>query len=129
MTRKRPKSAKHRTVHEGILKKLITNDIDESNLKGKMLMAQSALNAHRECIQELLKTTAHAPTPLKLSTRGHSGSTSDQKKIDTRHEDEIDDIGKRVSVDEFGASTSNRYNKMPNVTTRKVVFIDLNEDS
>lgn len=123
-TRTRPKSAKHRTVHDSILKRLISNDIDETDLKDKMVMAQSALDAHRECIQELLKTTAHAPTPTSLA-RNRLHSIGGQKTQAEASRDEV--ANDRSNEDELGSS--NRYNKMPNVTTRRVVFVNLDEDS
>lgn len=132
--RKRPKSAKHRTVHDSILKKLISNDIDEHDLQDKMVMAQSALEAHRESIQELLKTTAHAPAPMNL-VRGRL-SLVDGQKPQISNSDGSDDEAEdgtrgrqRGGVDEIRQNSNNRYNKMPNVTTRRVVFVNLDEDS
>lgn len=107
----RPKSAKLDSGN--VLKKFVSNDIDESDLIGKMKMAQKAIDAHRECIQELLQTTAHSPKTIATG----SGTASTSKHTintakDSTHDDE-----------------SNRYNKMPNVTTRRVVFVNLDEDS
>lgn len=91
-----------------ILAKLITNDIDETNINDKIARAQNVLEAHRESIKELLKTAAH--TPNKLTYQPAETTMSD-------HNDRND------------ANYANRYNKMPNVTTRRVVFVNLDEDS
>lgn len=107
----RPKSAKREPGN--VLRKFVSNDIDESDLMGKMKMAQKAIDAHRECIQELLQTTAHSPKTMAppsatASTTKHSTNAAKESTPDDE---------------------SNRYNKMPNVTTRRVVFVNLDEDS
>lgn len=92
-----------------------------------MMLAQSALDAHRECIQELLKTTAHAPTPMNLTRDSIGGQKMPGNRTDAS-DDELD-VQDKGNVDEIGQNSSNRYNKMPNVTTRRVVFVNLDEDS
>lgn len=103
----RPKSAKRDSSN--VLRKFVANDIDESDLMGKMKMAQKAIDAHRECIQELLQTTAHSPKTMATAS-------ASKQSINSAKESTQDD-------------ESNRYNKMPNVTTRRVVFVNLDEDS
>lgn len=105
----RPKTGKRDSSN--VLRKFVSDDIDESDLIGKMKMAQKAIDAHRECIQELLQTTAHSPktmAPASASTSKHSINTAKDPPQD---------------------GELNRYSKMPNVTTRRVVFVNLDEDS
>lgn len=105
----RPKTGKRSSSN--VLRKFVSDDIDESDLMGKMKMAQKAIDAHRECIQELLQTTAHSPktmAPTSASTSKHNINSAKDPPQD---------------------GESNRYSKMPNVTTRRVVFVNLDEDS
>lgn len=112
----RPKSASVQQMRKRNAKKLmdkyVENDIDENDIMDKMKMAQQAINAHRECIQELLGTTAHSPSTLAKMKypSGTKGTTNQPNGIGTE-------------------SDANQYNKMPNVTTRRVVFVNLDEDS
>lgn len=114
INRNRPKSAsvKHLRKRNAkkLMKKFVENDIDENDIIGKMQMAQQAINTHRECIQELLQTTAHSPnsmTKVKYSSAAAKGDENPAKPNETM----------------------NQYSKMPNVTTRRVVFVNLDEDS
>lgn len=92
-------------------KQCVENDINENDIIDRMQMAQKAINSHRECIQQLLQTTAHSP-----------GSLSKQK-YDTSLTMKKDE-GKLIEE-----SDHYQYNEMPNVTTRRVVFVNLDEDS
>lgn len=119
----RPKSANIQKIRKRTAKKLVKkyveNDIDESDIMDKMEMAQKAINAHRECIQELLQTTAHAPnkiTRIKYPAGDATTSNGTSEKPLPTNGTEND-------------NNSNQYNKMPNVTTRRVVFVNLDEDS
>lgn len=110
----RPKSASVHKMRSRDAKKLMRKhvkiDIDENDILDKMQMAQKAINVHRECIQELLQTTANSPstvTKIKYPT----GSKRDESKSTAN------DIN------------TNQYDKMPNITTRRVVFVNLDEDS
>lgn len=111
----RPKSASIHKIRKRnakkLVKKYVDNDIDENDIMDKMEMAQKAINAHRECIQELLQTTAHAPNKIPRIKAGTAANESGQMN------------GENKDID------SNQYNKMPNVTTRRVVFVNLDEDS
>lgn len=111
----RPKSASVQKMRsrnaKKFMRKLVKNDIDENDIMDKMQMAQEAINVHRECIQELLQTTAHSPstvTKIKYPTPAKRDGT------------------KSHSTDQ---SSANQYDKMPNITTRRVVFVNLDEDS
>lgn len=113
----RPKSANIQNAKK-LVKKYVENDIDESDIMDKMEMAQKAIDAHRECIQELLQTTAHAPNKITrikypAGAATTSNGTSEKPLTNGTENDNI----------------SNKYNKMPNVTTRRVVFVNLDEDS
>lgn len=128
--RKRPKTANVRKNRQSngsnALSKLIENDIDENDIMGKMEMAQRAIDAHRECIQELLQTTAHSPKSLSsaIPRIHYQSSPKSKNKHDENH------IKTTNTHSEENASEHlNRYNKMPNVTTRRVVFVNLDEDS
>lgn len=110
----RPKSASVQKMRnrnaKKIIQKLVKKDIDENDIMDKMQMAQKAINVHRECIQELLQTTAHSPstvTKIKYPTASKRGESKQQSN----------DIN------------INQYDKMPNITTRRVVFVNLDEDS
>ena len=94
---------------DAILRKFVQNDINEDELKDKMQKAQQALDSHRESIKELLKKTAHAPS-----------QTIPKIKYQPIPED---------AAENDWTDSTNRYNKMPNVTTRRVVFVNLDEDS
>lgn len=96
------------------MRKFVKNDIDENDIMDKMQMAQKALNAHRECIQELLQTTTHSPSSMTKIKYSASIASKDKES------------GQNVDNSE---SISNQYNKMPNITTRRVVFVNLDEDS
>lgn len=108
----RPKSANvFKRREKTVLRKFVgTNDIDENELMGKMKMAQKAIDAHRESIQELLQTATHSPKDTSIS------------------EAKTAKLTKTVNYDDNNAA-ANRYSKMPNVTTRRVVFVNLDEDS
>lgn len=118
----RPKSANIQKIRKRnakkLVKKYVENDIDESDIMDKMEMAQKAINAHRECIQELLETTAHAPNKIaRIKYPAGAATTSNvtgEKPLTNGTEND---------------NNSNQYNKMPNVTTRRVVFVNLDEDS
>lgn len=118
----RPKSANIQKIRKRnakkIVKKYLENDIDESDIMDKMEMAQKAINTHRECIQELLQTTAHAPnkiTRIKYPAAAATVSNgTGEKPLTNRTEND---------------NNLNQYKKMPNVTTRRVVFVNLDEDS
>lgn len=119
----RPKSANIKKIRKrnakNLVKKYVDNDINESDIMNKMEMAQQAINAHRECIQELLQTTAHAPnkvTRIKYPSAGATATANGTGEQPTISNAEVN-------------GTSNQYNKMPNVTTRRVVFVNLDEDS
>lgn len=110
----RPKSASVQKMRsrnaKKFMRKLLENDIDENDIMDKMQMAQKAIDAHRECIQELLHTTAHSPstvTKIKYPTPSKREESKSQSS----------DI------------SSNQYDKMPNIATRRVVFVNLDEDS
>lgn len=115
-TKVRAKSASIQNMKKREAKKLmnkfVENDIDEDNIIGNMKMAQKAINSHRECIQQLLQTTAHSPSSLSKS----------------KHHSSIEKVKPNLSG-ETSESATNRFNKMPNVTTRRVVFVNLDEDS
>lgn len=119
----RPKSANVHKVRKRsekqLLKKLVENDIDENDIMDKMKMAQKAIDAHRECIQELLQTATHSPhsvTRIKYPSAPDANGDIQRAREHERNEENDD-------------AHSNRYNKMPNVTTRRVVFVNLDEDS
>ncbi|XP_031625714.1 zinc finger protein Dzip1 [Contarinia nasturtii] len=119
MRKTRPKSASVQQTRKRNAKKLmnkfVENDIDENDIIDKMQMAQKAINSHRECIQQLLQTTAHSPNSLtKLKYVSSTAPKND---------------GKHEKVGENNESAINQYNQMPNVTTRRVVFVNLDEDS
>lgn len=119
MVKVRPKSAsvqKMRTRNaKKLMKKFVENDIDENDIIDKMQMAQEAINSHRECIQQLLDTTAHSPSSFtKLKYASTNGTKPNEK---------------HNSNGEYSEPGINQYNKMPNVTTRRVVFVNLDEDS
>lgn len=118
IVKERPKSASVQKMRKRNAKKLmnkfVKNDIDENDIIDKMQMAQEAINSHRECIQQLLETTAHSPSSF---TKNRYSSTSGA----TQNE--------RPNPGEYSESGINQYNKMPNVTTRRVVFVNLDEDS
>lgn len=97
------------------MNKFVENDIDENDIIDKMQLAQKAIYSHRECIQQLLQTTAHSPNSL-AKTKILSSNT---QKNDVKHE----------AGGENNESGINQYNQMPNVTTRRVVFVNLDEDS
>lgn len=112
----RPKSASVQKMRsrnaKKLMQKLVENDIDENDIMDKMEMAQKAINAHRECIQELLETTTHSPnslTKIKYASK--------------------EDVSKANNIEENHETNTNQYNKMPNITTRRVVFVNLDEDS
>lgn len=111
----RPKSASVQQMRnrsaKKLMKKYVENDIDENDIMDKMKIAQKAISAHRECIQELLQTTAHSPSSL---TKTKYPNTTKRNGSDENTET---------------METTNQYNKMPNVTTRRVVFVNLDEDS
>lgn len=115
----RPKSASVQKMRKRNAKKLmnkfVENDIDENDIIDKMQMAQKAISSHRECIKQLLETTAHSPSSLTKIKYSHSLSA----KEDTKTNDSGDNTESGV----------NQYNKMPNVTSRRVVFVNLDEDS
>lgn len=116
----RPKSASVQTMRnrnaKKLMRKLVENDIDENDIMDKMEMAQKAINAHRECIQELLETTTHSPNSLT--------------KIKYPTSFALKDTESKANNDEGNIETNtNQYNKMPNITTRRVVFVNLDEDS
>lgn len=120
MLNNRPKSASVEKLRKRnakkLMRKLVENDIDENDIIDKMQIAQKALNAHRECIQELLQTTTHSPSTLtKIKTLTTNGiKDKDLEAIQNDGDSELN---------------LNRYNKMPNITTRRVVFVNLDEDS
>lgn len=133
---RRPKSVAKRKTYgttTNILNKFVKNDIDENDILDKMEMAQKAIEAHRECINELLQTTTHAPksisTPMaRIRCQASPLMTSipERNKMNSIQSD--DRIENNNEIDNE-ANHSNRYNKMPNVTTRRVVFVNLDEDS
>lgn len=118
----RPKSANIQKIRKRnakrLVKKYVENDIDESDIMDKMEMAQKAINAHRECIQELLQTTAHAPNKMTLIKYPAGAATTSNVNAE-----------KPLTNGTENDNNSNQYNKMPNVTTRRVVFVNLDEDS
>lgn len=111
----RPKSASVQKMRsrnaKKFMRKFVENDIDENDIMGKMEMAQKAINVHRECIQELLQTTAHSPSSVTKIKYPASSNKEDLKS---------------QSVND---TTTNQYDKMPSITTRRVVFVNLDEDS
>lgn len=117
ITKNRPKSASvdkmRKRNAKKLMRKFVKNDIDENDIIDKMQMAHKALNAHRECIQELLQTTTHSPSSL---TKIKYSASKDNESVANRNVANSDTI-------------SNQYNKMPNITTRRVVFVNLDEDS
>lgn len=118
LTKIRPKSASVQKMRKRnakkLMRKFVENDIDESDIMDKMQMAQKAINAHRECIQELLQTTAHSPSSFN---KVKNPSSPRDGKIKFKNDAPNPEI------------STNQYNKMPNITTRRVVFVNLNEDS
>lgn len=119
MLKVRPKSASVQKMRKRnakkLMKKFVENDIDENDIIDKMQMAQEAINSHRECIQQLLETTAHSPSSYtKLKYSSTNGIKQNEKPNPSG---------------EYTESGMNQYNKMPNVTTRRVVFVNLDEDS
>lgn len=100
------KSVKEQT-DERILAKLISNDIDEEDIKNKISRAQSVLEAHRESIKTLLNTTAHTPTTIVPQS-------SKQPKTIVKPNDN---------------RTTRPHVRLPNNNTRRVVFVNLDEDS
>lgn len=100
------------------MQKLVENDIDEGDILNKMQKAKQVINEHRECIQELLQTTAHGPSTMNQVPRIKYSSAVAEKANGTVVHDDSDN-----------APSSNKFNKMPNVTTRRVVFVNLDEDS
>lgn len=120
----RPKTASLQNIRKRnarkVIKKFVDNDIDESDIMNKMKMAKQVINEHRECIQELLQTTAHAPNTIQRIKYPTSAKNS-----------EIKALNEKISngIDENNDANANQYNKMPNVTTRRVVFVNLDEDS
>lgn len=115
----RPKSASVQRMRKRNAKKLmnkfVENDIDENDIIDKMQMAQAAISSHRQCIQQLLETTAHSPSSLTKIKY----SSSIAAKEDAKTNNDADNTEPAI----------NQYNKMPNVTTRRVVFVNLDEDS
>ncbi|XP_055309235.1 cilium assembly protein DZIP1L isoform X2 [Sitodiplosis mosellana] len=111
----RPKSASVQKMRKRNAKKLVNkfveNDIDENDLIDKMQMAHKAINSHRQSIQQLLETTAHSPSSL--------AKCKYPSMVGAKMNDDGDN-------DDSGI---NQYNKMPNITTRRVVFVNLDEDS
>lgn len=100
------KAAKDRSTDNSIMNKLIVNDIDESDIKDKISRAHSVLEAHRESIKTLLNTTVHSPNtmmpPPSISTStANAGSGEARGRAGTRS----------------------------NNNTRRVVFVNLDEDS
>lgn len=118
ITKIRPKSASVQKMRarnaKKLMRKFVENDIDENDIMDKMQMAQKAINAHRECIQELLQTTAHSPNSFNKIKNPPSLNDGNMKLKKDAPNTEI---------------STNQYNKMPNITTRRVVFVNLNEDS
>lgn len=113
----RPKSASVQNMRtrnaKKLMKKFVENDIDENDIIDKMQMAQKAINSHRECIQQLLHTTTYSPSSFaKIKNSSADGTKQNHKPID-----------------EYTEMGINQYDKMPNVTTRRVVFVNLDEDS
>lgn len=110
----RPKSASVQKMRsrnaKKFMRKFVENDIDENDIMGKMEMAQKAINAHRECIQELLQTTAHSPSTVTKIKYPATANRDDSKS-------------------QSNDTSTNQYDKMPNITTRRVVFVNLDEDS
>lgn len=118
----RPKTASLQNTRsrnaKKLMQKLVENDIDENDILSKMQMAKQVISEHRECIQELLQTTAHSPSTMNQITRikySTLTATADKSNGMNAHDDDSDD--------------TNKFNKMPNVTTRRVVFVNLDEDS
>lgn len=110
----RPKSASVQKMRsrnaKKFMRKLVENDIDENDIMDKMQIAQKAINAHRECIQELLQTTAHSPSTVSKIKYPAASNRDDSKS-------------------QSNDTNTNQYDKMPNITTRRVVFVNLDEDS
>lgn len=110
----RPKSASVQKMRsrnaKKFMRKHVENDIDENDIMDKMHMAQKAINVHRECIQELLHTTAHSPSTV----------TKIKCPTPTKRDE---------SKSQSSEMSTNQYDKMPNITTRRVVFVNLDEDS
>lgn len=118
----RPKTASLQNTRDRnakkLMQKLVENDIDEGDILNKMQMAKQVINEHRECIQELLQTTAHGPNTMNQIPRiKYSTEAVDKTNGTNAHDDNSDD------------AHTNKFNKMPNVTTRRVVFVNLDEDS
>lgn len=113
---KRPQTASLQNTRKRqakkVMRKLVENDIDESDIMNKMEKAKQVINEHRECIQELLQTTAHSPNTMIQIPRIKYATPN----------------GAILNVDS-DSTAANKYNKMPNVTTRRVVFVNLDEDS
>lgn len=82
-----------------IMDKFVGNDIDENDVIDKMKTAHEVINSHRLCINKLLKTTTHSPSSFTKYNY--------QRIVDG----------------------TNQFSKMPNITTRRVVFVNLDEDS
>lgn len=117
----RPKTASLQNTRKRhakkVMQKLVENDIDESDILNKMQKAKQVINEHRECIQELLQTTAHGPNTMNQVPRIKYSTSAAEKANGTLVHDDSDN------------APLNKYNKMPNVTTRRVVFVNLDEDS
>lgn len=120
----RPKSASIQNMRKRnakkVIKKFVDNDIDENDIMNKMKMAKQVINEHRECIQELLQTTTHAPNTIARIKYPTSARKSEFKATNEKIAN---------GIDENNDGNANQYNKMPNVTTRRVVFVNLDEDS
>lgn len=95
-----------------ILAKLIKNDIDETDIKDKISKAQEVLEAHRESIKTLLNTTAHTPNTLMAQSLRQQ-QQQQQHLLSTTKPNDI-----RTST-----------GRLPNNNTRRVVFVNLDEDS
>lgn len=112
----RPKSASIQQIRkrsaQKLMKKYVEKDINEDDIMDKMKIAQKAIGAHRDCIKELLQTTAYSPS--SLTKIKHPPIKTNQTEPNN---------GKNAELD------GNQYNKMPNVTSRRVVFVNLDEDS
>lgn len=104
----RPKSASVQKMRKRkakkIMNKFVGNDIDENAIIDKMQTAHEVINSHRQCINKLLETTTHSPSSLTKYKKIIDGANNDRTDI-------------------------NQFNKMPNITTRRVVFVNLDEDS
>lgn len=112
------------------MQKLVENDIDESDILNKMQMAKQVISEHRECIQELLQTTAHGPNTMNQITRikySTSAAAATAGVVATTVANKSN--GTNAHNDDSDDTHTNKYNKMPNVTTRRVVFVNLDEDS